>query len=273
MKVVIFCGGMGTRLKEETEYKPKPLVEIGGHPILWHIMKMYAHYGFKDFVLCLGYKGDMIKEYFFNYARHNYDCTLELASGKVKIHSGTALPDWTITCVDTGQRMMTGARLKKIEQFIDEEFFMLTYGDGLADINLKNLLDFHCSNKRIGTVTGVRPPSRFGELRILGQKVEEFSEKSQIKEGFINGGFFVFDKRIFSYLNDQDDCIFEREPLEKLSSDQQLAVYKHDGFWQCMDTYRDWQLLNNLWEGREVEKELHFKSVQGGGVPWKVWHD
>jgi glucose-1-phosphate cytidylyltransferase len=271
MKVVILCGGKGMRLREETEYKPKPLIEIGEKPILWHIMKIYAHYSFKDFVLCLGYKGKMIKDYFLNYETMNSDFTIELGSGNVKVHNSHQEQGWLITLADTGENAMTGARVKRIERYIDSNLFMLTYGDGVADINIPKLIEFHKSHGKIGTVTGIRPPSRFGELVVDGDQVLEFGEKPQIKEGFINGGFFVFDKRIFRYLEDNDDCILEKEPLENLALDGELVVYKHEGFWQCMDTSRDLQLLNNLWAGREIEKELHFNGIKSLGPPWKVW--
>ena len=257
IKVVILCGGRGTRLKEETEYRPKPLVEIGEKPILWHIMKIYAHYGFKDFILCLGYKGELIKEYFINYETMNCDFTLALGSGNAKIHNSHQERGWSVTLADTGEYAMTGARIKRIEKYIDSNIFMLTYGDGLASIDIPNLLDFHKSHGKIGTVTGVRPPSRFGELIITENKVTEFSEKPQIKEGFINGGFFVFDKRLFGFLKDDDNCRLEKEPLENLALAGELMVYRHKGFWQCMDTYRDLLLLNKLCINQNP--------------PWKVW--
>lgn len=273
MKVVILCGGKGTRLREETEYKPKPMVEIGGKPIVWHIMKIYDHYGFKDFVLCLGYKGKMVKEYFMNYDFLNCDFTIQLGRRNIKVHNPHSDIGWSVTLADTGEDTMTGARLKKIEKYVDNDLFMLTYGDGLADINIQRLLDFHKSHGKIGTVTGVCPSSRFGELVINANQVVEFGEKPQTKGSYINGGFFVFDKRIFGYIAAADDCIFERGPLEKLALDGELMVYKHDGFWQCVDTPRDLQLLNNLWVGQAVEKELYFNSIKDKGVPWKIWKD
>ena len=272
MKVVILCGGMGTRLREETEYRPKPLVEIGGKPMLWHIMKIYSYYGFKDFVLCLGYKGKMIKDYFLNYEIMNNDFTLKLESKDIKFHNSYKEKDWIITFAETGKNAMTGARIKRIEKYIHSELFMLTYGDGVADIDIQELLKFHKSHGKIGTVTGVSPSSRFGELVVTEDQVKKFSEKPQVKEGFINGGFFVFDKRIFNYLKDNDECIFEKNPLEYLASDGELMVYKHKGFWQCMDTYRDLQLLNNLWIGRKAEKKLYFNSEKIR-PPWKVWKE
>jgi len=273
MKVVILCGGMGTRLREETEYKPKPLVEIGGKPMLWHIMKMYAHYGFKDFIFCLGYKGKMIKDYFLNYEIMKSDFTLKLGSNNIKFHNSHKEKDWTITFAETGKNAMTGARIKRIEKYIDNDLFMLTYGDAVADINIRELLEFHKSHGKIGTITGVNPSSRFGELVTMGSQVKKFSEKPQIKDSFINGGFFVFDKRIFNYLEDNDNCIFEKEPLKKLTLDKELMVYRHKGFWQCMDTYRDLQLLNNLWVGQEIEKELHFSEIKSIKPPWRIWED
>lgn len=272
-KVVILCGGMGTRLREETEYRPKPLVEIGGKPILWHIMKIYSHYGFKDFILCLGYKGEMIKEYFLNYEKMNSDFTLKLGTNDIKFYNSCKEQDWTITFVKTGINAMTGARIKRIEKYIDTELFMLTYGDGVANINLRELLKFHKSHGKIGTVTGVNPSSRFGKLVIAENKVKKFSEKPQIKDSFINGGFFIFDKNFFRYLENNDDCILEREPLKNLTSDGELMIYKHKGYWQCMDTYRDLQLLNNLWLGKEQEKELFFNNTKKTEPPWKVWKD
>lgn len=258
-KVVILCGGMGTRLREETEYKPKPLVEIGGKPILWHIMKIYSSYGFKDFVLCLGYKGKMIKDYFANYETMNCDFTIDLGTRSIELHNKHEETDWRITLAETGEKAMTGARVKRIEKYIDGDKFMLTYGDGVSDIDISKLLEFHNSHRNIATITGVRPSaSRFGEL-VLKDKdyVKEFTEKPQIKEGYINGGFFVLNKTVFSYLEDEDECSFEQEPLENLARDGELRVFKHEGFWQCMDTYRDSLMLNNLWIKRRP--------------PWKVW--
>lgn len=257
-KVVILCGGMGTRLREETEYKPKPLVEIGGKPILWHIMKIFSYYGFNDFILCLGYKGRLIKDYFFNYDMMNCDFTVDLGKKDIEFHNGHSEMDWHVTLADTGERAMTGARVKRIEKYVDTDSFMLTYGDGVADLNINYLFNYHKSHGKIGTVTGVRPPSRFGEL-VVGKdyRVEEFSEKPQVKEGMINGGFFVFNSDFFDYLQDDDDCILERTPLENLSIKGELKVYKHEGFWQCMDTYRDMQLLNSQWSSPDKF--------------WKVW--
>ncbi len=257
MKVVILCGGFGTRLREETEVRPKPMVEIGGRPILWHIMKSYAHYGYTQFVLCLGYKGEMIKRYFYNYDVLSNDFTTELGSRKLQIHSKNKEVNWQVTLADTGLQAKTGARVKRVEQYVDSDIFMLTYGDGVADININALLAFHRLHGKIGTVTGVIPQSRYGELIIQGGRVTAFREKPALTEGFINGGYFVFNREVFNYLKDEDECILEREPLERLSADGQLMVYSHTGFWQCMDTPRDLQLLQEMWES--------------GNPPWKMW--
>lgn len=259
VKVVILCGGMGTRLREETEFRPKPLVEIGGKPILWHLMRIYSHYGFNNFVLCLGYKGHMIKEYFLNYRLMNSDFTLKLGSrGEPEVHNTNLLEDWSVTFAHTGIEAMTGARVKKIEPYITEENFMLTYGDGVANIDLDQLWAFHQAHGKIGTVTGVLPVSRYGELAVEDGLVKEFSEKPQAQEGFISGGFFVFRRSFFNYLRADDSCILEREPLEQLTRDGQLMGYAHKGFWHCMDTYRDFAALNELWKTN---------------APWKVWKE
>lgn len=273
MKVVILCGGQGTRLREETEYVPKPLIRVGDKPILWHIMKLYSHYGFNDFVLCLGYKGNMIKNYFIDYETENNDFTVELGTKNVTLHGAQGEKGWKVTLVGTGQNTMTGARLKLAERYIDGDTFMLTYGDGVTDLNISELVKYHKAHGKIGTVTGVRPSSRFGELIVDGGMVKEFSEKPQVKKGIVNGGFFVFNREIFDYLGDDCSCILEREPLEELTKNSELAVFTHEGFWQCMDTLRDLKFLNNLWAGEEVEQELHFKSYHRGGPPWKVWND
>ncbi|MFA7676566.1 MAG: glucose-1-phosphate cytidylyltransferase [Candidatus Omnitrophota bacterium] len=258
MKVVILCGGRGTRLKEETEFKPKPLVEIGGKPILWHIMKIYAHYGFNDFILCLGYKGNMIKEYFLNYETMNKDFTIQLGKhNNIKFHSDHTEKDWKITLVDTGQEALTGARLRNAAQYIDSDLFMLTYGDGVADIDIGKLLDFHKTHKKMSTITGVRPSSRFGEIVTNNKQVVQFNEKPQVRDGLINGGFFVFNKDFLNYLEDDDNCRLEHGPMEKLASRGELMVYPHEGFWQCVDTYRELELLTKLWNSQNP--------------PWKVW--
>jgi glucose-1-phosphate cytidylyltransferase len=259
MKVVILCGGLGTRLRGETEFRPKPMVEIGARPILWHIMKIYAHYGFREFVLCLGYKGEQIKQYFLNYEAMTRDVTVRLgATPQVVLHGAPAEP-WTVTLVDTGASAMTGARVKRAERYVDGDAFMLTYGDGVTDVDLGKLAAFHRGHGRIGTVTGVRPPSRFGELLASGTRVAEFSEKPSISAGYINGGFFVFHRRIFEYLSADDGCVLERDPLERLAKDGQLEMYPHEGYWQCMDTPRDLQHLAEAWERPHP--------------PWKVWDD
>ena len=246
-KVVILCGGLGTRMREETEYRPKPMVEIGGKPILWHIMKIYAHYGFKDFVLCLGYKGEMIKEYFYNYEILNNDFTIELGKHKVQSHNSHDEFGWKITLINTGEKALKGARLKRIEKYIDSDTFMVTYGDGIANINIPDLLNFHNIHGKIATLTGVKPPSRFGTLSIEGNSVKSFIEKPQAIEGLINGGFFVFNKTLFNYLTDDDLCDLEIGTLDKLAEEKELMVYKHLGEWMCMDTVRDMDYLNKLW--------------------------
>ena len=248
MKVVILCGGLGTRLREETEFRPKPMVHVGNKPILWHIMKTYAHHGFKDFIICLGYKGYMIKEYFLNYETMNNDFTIQLGDrNSVQFHNNHQENDWAVTLADTGEKAQTGARVKKIERYIDIDTFMLTYGDGVCDVNIKKLYEYHKSHGKIGTMTGVHPSSRFGEFSTEGNQVVEFNEKPQTKEGFINGGYFVFNRKFFEYLYDGDNCILEKEPLENLAQDGELLVYPHDGFWQCVDTYRELETLNSLW--------------------------
>jgi glucose-1-phosphate cytidylyltransferase len=258
MKVVILCGGMGTRLREETEYRPKPMVEIGGRPILWHIMKIYAHYGFNEFILCLGYRGWMIKEYFLNYAAMHSDFTLEIGKNdSIHFHDSQLEEGWKVTLAETGLNAMTGSRVKKIQKYIDDDTFMLTYGDGVANVNITELLEFHYKHEKIGTVTGVCPPSRFGELFTQDNCVIQFDEKPQSYVGVISGGFFVFNKRMFDYLKDDDNCVLELDPLKNLVTDKELMVYMHKGFWQCMDNYRDFQYLNRIWDNQDI--------------PWKVW--
>lgn len=257
-KVVIFCGGLGTRLKEETEYKPKPMVNVGNKPILWHIMKIYSYYGFKDFILCLGYKGENIKEYFYNYEILSNDFTIRFGGGKnITLYNTADEDDWSVTLVDTGKNTLKGGRLKKIEKFITDDLFMVTYGDGVADIDIGRLLDFHQQHGRIGTVTGVRPPSLFGELVVENNKALLFSEKPQTSAGLISGGFFVFNKELFNYLTEDENCDFEKGPLERLSEEGELMVYSHNGSWACMDTYRDMEYLNKLWEANKAF--------------WKIW--
>jgi len=258
MKVVILCGGMGTRLREETEYRPKPMVEIGGKPILWHIMKIYSHYGVKEFILSVGYKGEMIKEFFYNYEVLNNDFTIELGNGKnVEIHSNNNETDWRVTLADTGDYALKGARLKRVEKYVDDSQFMMTYGDGIANVNMYDLLNFHKSHGKLATVTGINPTSRFGELKINQNQVESFNEKPKGNGSLINGGYFVFNKGIFDYLYNEDRCDLEMGPLEKIANDGQLMVYKHGGFWACMDTIRDMEYLNKLWDEKKAE--------------WKVW--
>lgn len=258
MKVVILCGGLGTRLREETEFRPKPMVNIGSHPILWHILKVYAYYGYKDFILSLGYKGEMIKEYFFHYEIMNNDVTLELGSPeKTRIYQSHDENGWRVTLADTGEKALKGARLKKIERYIDGNEFMMTYGDGIADINIDALLKFHRRHGKMATVTGVNLASRFGELKVKDDQVEVFSEKPGTSSGLINGGFFVFNKRIFDYLSVDDYCDLEIGALEKIAYDGQLMVYKHTGYWACMDTFRDMEYLNKLWNENKAF--------------WKIW--
>lgn len=255
MKVVILAGGLGTRLSEETVVKPKPMVEIGGKPILWHIMNIYSSHGFNEFVIALGYKGEVIKEYFLNYYNHNSDLTIFLKTGEVKA-SKNCYRDWIVHLIDTGLDSMTGGRLHRLKEKLQDETFMLTYGDGVSNIDINKLLEFHKSHGKIATVTAVRPSARFGGMKFNGDRVIEFTEKPQTGEGWINGGFFVFEPKVFDYLHG-DDAILEREPLENLAKDGQLIAYKHEGFWQCMDTMRDKQLLEKLWES--------------GKAPWKIW--
>jgi glucose-1-phosphate cytidylyltransferase len=257
MKVVILCGGFGTRLREETEARPKPMVEIGGKPILWHIMKTFAHYGHTEFVLCLGYKGEVIKNYFLNYQQLNNDFTIDLGSGNTEVHGQSDQQGWRVTLVDTGLHTMTGARAKLVEPYVDGDCFMLTYGDGVTDVDINDLLKFHHDSGKIGTVTGVSPPSHYGELGISGEQVVSFREKPQMRDSFISGGYFVLNREFFQYLSDEQNCVLEREPLERLVQEGQLAVYIHKGFWQCMDTYRDYLYLNELWDQ--------------GKAQWKVW--
>jgi glucose-1-phosphate cytidylyltransferase len=254
MKVVILAGGLGTRLAEETEVIPKPMVEIGGRPILWHIMKHYAYYGHKEFLVALGYKADVIKNFFINYAAFNSSLTVDLSTGKVKMYSSEA-EDWTIHLIDTGMNTGTGGRLKRLQPWLAEESFLITYGDGVSNVDLDKLIEFHRSHGRIGSVTAVRPPARYGGILFDGHFVSSFTEKPQIGEGWINGGFFVFEPGIFHYLDD-DQSSLEAHGLEKLASDRQLAAYKHEDFWQCMDTLRDKYLLERLW--------------QSGRAPWRV---
>ncbi len=257
MKVVMLCGGIGTRLREETEFRPKPMVEIGGRPILWHIMKIYAHYGFHDFVLCLGYRGNMIKEYFLNYEAMNNDFTICLGQRSQIQYSGSHNEqDFQVTLADTGLESMTGGRIKRIQKHIDSETFMVTYGDGLADLDIGRLVEYHKSHGKLATVTTVRPISRFGSVALDNNgAVQQFMEKPR-SEGWISAGFLVFERGVFDYLGG-DDCILEREPLENLAADGQLRAFRHDGFFYAMDTFREYQYLNDLWSS--------------GKAPWRVW--
>lgn len=255
MKVAILAGGLGSRLAEETEVKPKPMVEIGGRPILWHIMRHYAHYGFREFCIALGYKGEVIKRYFLDYNRLSGSMTIDLSTGTVATHNQEG-DGWIVHLVDTGLHTLTGGRVKRLEPWLKEETFMVTYGDGVSDIDLRDLLRFHHSHGRLATVTAVRPPARFGGLIFDGNLVARFTEKPQIGEGWINGGFLVLEPGVFEYLKG-DETSLESDALERLAADRQLAAYRHDRFWQCMDTLRDLRLLESLW--------------QGGRPPWKVW--
>ncbi len=257
MNVVILAGGFGTRLSEETVVKPKPMVEIGGKPILWHIMNIYSAYGFNEFIIALGYKGEMIKEYFLNYYYNQSDLIIDLKSGKVSAENNN-FKDWVVHLVDTGLNSMTGGRLHRLKDRLKGETFMLTYGDGVSNVDLKKLVEFHEFHGKIATVTAVRPSARFGGMKFDGNNVIEFTEKPQTGEGWINGGFFVFEPAVFDYLHG-DDTVLEADPLENLAKDGQLMAYKHEGFWQCMDTLRDKKLLEELWES--------------GNAPWKVWKD
>jgi glucose-1-phosphate cytidylyltransferase len=258
LPVVILCGGQGTRLREVTERVPKPLVEVGGKPLLWHLMKVYGEQGFRRFVLCLGYKGFQIKDYFLHYREHLDDFTLQLSGDhEPRFHGCVADEDWTVTCIDTGELTGTGGRLRLVREFVDTDEFMFTYGDGIGDIDLRALLDRHRSNGLVGTVTGVHPTSRYGEMRVEASSVLEFNEKPTHANGYVSGGFFALRREIFNYLGDDLGQMFEAEPLQKLARDGQLAMHCHDGYWLGMDTYRDWEELNRLW----LE----------GTAPWKVW--
>lgn len=256
MKVVILAGGLGTRLAEETALKPKPMVEIGGQPILWHIMKGYAAHGFTEFVIALGYKGEVIKDYFINYHRRTRSLTVHLGSGAVTTHEAPTAEDWTVHLLDTGDHTMTGGRLKRAARFVGRETFMATYGDGVSNLNLRALLDFHRSHGKLATLTAVRPPARFGSMAFAGEQVLRFDEKPQTGEGWINGGFFVLEPGIADYI-EGDDSIWERAPLERLAADGQLMAFRHPDFWQCMDTLRDVRLLESLW--------------QDNAAPWRIW--
>lgn len=256
MPVVILCGGQGTRLREETESRPKPMVEIGSKPILWHILKHYGHYGFERFVLCLGYKGWAIKEYFLRFHENLRDFTVAMDTGEVDFHNRLGRERWRVTCAETGEDSATGARLYRVRDYVDADTFCFTYGDAVSTVDLDGLLAFHRREGRIATVTGVRPASRYGELSVDGGRVVEFAEKPTVGEGVVSGGFFVFDRRVFDYMDDDPQLFLERKPLQKLARDGQLSVFLHEGFWHSMDTYRDYLHLNEMWRG---------------GAPWRVW--
>jgi len=257
MKVVLLAGGLGTRLREETEFRPKPMVAIGTRPILWHIMKGYAHYGHRDFVVCLGYKGDIIRDYFLNYEVRHRDVTVTLGSGDVHVHGSHAESGWAVTLAETGETTRTGGRLGRVARFLlDGERFMVTYGDGVADIDLDRLLEFHRSHGKLATLTAVRPSSRFGEVVIDDNMVQVFQEKPQVQGGWINGGYFVFERAVLDIIAGDEESL-EQSLLIKLTGMKQLAVYQHTGFWQCMDTFKEAQALNHLWDK--------------GHAPWKLW--
>lgn len=256
--VVILAGGLGTRLKEETERVPKPMVRIGDQPILWHIMKLYSYYGFRRFVLCLGYKSEVIKQFFLTYREQLSDLRIDL-SGQcdTAILSGPEAEDWEITCAETGLHTQTGGRLRRVRDYIDTDTFMFTYGDGIGSVDLQALLDHHRREGRAATVTGVRPSSRYGEMEIVDNAVTEFAEKPAASEGVVSGGFFVFDRKVFDYLSDEEDLLLERAPLRKMARDGELSVYVHEDFWMGMDTYREFTALNELWAA--------------GSAPWAAW--
>jgi len=254
MKLVILAGGLGSRLSEETQIKPKPLIEIGGMPIIWHIMKIYSYYGIKNFIICLGYKGYLLKEFFTNYRLYSNDVTVDTA-GNLKFHNNSS-EDWSVTLVDTGQNTQTGGRLKRVKEFIGKEDFCLTYGDGLGNVDISELINFHNQHKRIATVTATHPSPRYGALSLDGTLVEKFDEKPVSEAGWINGGFFVLRHEVFDYI-DGDTTALELEPLQNLASDRELHAFFHNGFWQPMDTLREKNILEELW--------------QSGKAPWKIW--
>ena len=257
MKVAILAGGLGTRLAEETEIRPKPMVEIGGKPILWHIMKIYDHYGFKEFVLALGYKGEYIKKYMVDSCSLSMDLTVDLKKGQIQKHGDNSV-DWNVALIDTGLKTQTGGRIKRLAPYLGNQTFMLTWGDGVADIDINNLLAFHRSHGKLATLTAVRPPARYGYLELNGDRIIEFSEKPQTREGWINGAFFVLEPGVFDYIGG-DDTQWEKEPLENLARDGQLMAYKHTSYWQCMDTVREKHILETSWNS--------------GNAPWRIWRD
>lgn len=256
MKVVILAGGLGTRLSEETSARPKPMVEVGGRPMLWHIMHLYAAHGLNEFVLALGYKAEMVRSYFLSYHAVARDLTVHLANGKATTHDGEGREDWTIHLIDTGLETQTGGRLRKLREWIGKEPFCLTYGDGVSDVDIGKLIKFHQAHGKLATVTAVRPPARFGGLELKGDEVRAFTEKNQASEGWINGGFFVLDPKVLDYIAG-DDVLWEKEPLERLAAEGQLRAFRHEGFWQPMDTLRDLRNLESLWAS--------------GSPPWKTW--
>lgn len=258
MKVVILAGGLGTRISEESYLKPKPMIEIGDSPILWHILKYYSHFGHSEFIICCGYKGYVIKEYFADYYLHHSDITFDFSqNNKMIIHNNVAEP-WKVTIVDTGLNAQTGARIRKIQKYVGNETFMMTYGDGVSDVDLNQLIAFHKHSGKIATLTAIQPGGRFGVLEINDQQsITKFTEKSKEDGGWINGGFMVLEPKVFDYLDDRENLVFEREPLEQMAAGGQLAAYKHHGFWKCMDNVRDKSVLEGLWNA--------------GNAPWKVW--
>jgi glucose-1-phosphate cytidylyltransferase len=260
MKVVILCGGKGTRLREETEFRPKPMLPIGGRPILWHIMKIYANYGLTDFVLCLGHKGDIIKDYFRNYLWHTSDVTLRLGTHENEVfHNRQDEHGWTVTLAETGEETLTAGRIAKVRKYIgDDEHFFLTYGDGVGDVDVRACYENHLASGKILTMTTVHPPGRFGEVALTaGGEVTSFNEKPQTEEGWINGGFFCASSRLFAYLDDSEDMLLEKQPMQRLAAEGQLNAYPHTGFWQPMDTFQEFTRLNELWDS--------------GRAPWKLW--
>jgi len=259
MKVVILAGGFGTRISEESDLKPKPMIEIGGKPILWHIMKIYSYYGCNEFIICCGYKGYVIKDYFHHYYMHEADMTIDLSKNLIQYHNSQSEP-WVVTLVDTGLNTMTGGRIKRVQPYLGNETFMLTYGDGVSDVNIKDLIEFHKKSHKYATLTAVQPSGKFGALEIDKKNdVCSFQEKPKGDGAWINGGFFVLEPQIFDYIKQGDETVWEREPLEKLAKDNQLNAFKHEGFWHPMDTLRDKNELEKLWASPDV--------------PWKVWHD
>ena len=257
MQVVILCGGLGTRLREETEYRPKPMVHIGGRPILWHIMKTYAAHGHKEFILCLGYKGEVIREFFLNYHAMTSDLTMRLGNAaSYEFHTAHDEEDWTVTLVETGLKTMTGGRLQRVLPHVRGDEFLLTYGDGVTDSNIAESIAFHHEHGGLATLTAIPPENRFGHLDLHGTEVRSFQEKPRSRDEYVNGGYFVMNKRVGEYLTG-DDCVLEKEPLSRLAAEGKLHAYQHQGFWQCMDNFREYELLNKLWDG--------------GAAPWKVW--